>query len=320
MVTTDGMERADSPHIRHHVLRDRSHVAAILMIVLIGVLWGLNWPVVKFMLAEMPPLTIRAVAFPSAALLLVLVARLAGHRIWPSRSDLMPMIVTGMFLVFGFNVLATFGQLATETSRAAIIAYTMPALTAVLAVVFLRERLDWRIVTALLIGMAALAVLISEDAAVITSGWMGPTVMMSAALSWALGNVALKSREWSLSPLALTVWFFVISSMAAWPLVLIFEPPWMQTWPSRPILVAFAYHVLGPMVVCYALWTLALGRLSTTTAAISTLTAPIVGVGSAVLVLGEQATWQKFAALAMVVVSVLMTILPRANGKRRRSR
>ncbi len=317
MAGADVMERADSPHIRHHVLRDRKRIGAIFMIVLIGVLWGLNWPVVKFMLTEMPPLTIRAAAFPLAALLLGLVAALAGHRLRPSRDDLLPMVVTGLFLVFGFNVLTTFGQLVTETSRAAIIAYTMPVLTAVLAVIFLRERLEWRIVAALIIGIAALAVLISEDNAVMTSGLTGPVIMMAAALSWALGNVALKSRTWSLSPLALTVWFFVISTVLCWPLMLIFEPPWRQTWPTQPILLAFAYHVLGPMVVCYALWTLALGRLSATTAAISTLTAPIVGVGSAVFFLDEQATWQKFAALAMVVASVLMTILPRMGQDRR---
>ena len=60
--------------------------------------------------------------------------------------------------------------------------------------------------------------------------------MLLAALSWALGNVALKAREWSLSSLALTVWFFVASSLFIWPFVLIFEPPWQQTVPSAPVL------------------------------------------------------------------------------------
>lgn len=283
------------------------------MIVLIGILWGLNWPAVKFMLSEMPPLTIRAVAFPLAALLLTLVARLAGHDMRPSRDEWFPIVVTGLFLVFGFNVLTTFGQMVTETSRAAIIAYTMPALTAVLAVVFLRERLEWRVVAALVIGMAALAILISEDAAVVSSGSAGPIIMLLAALSWALGNVALKARQWRLSPLVLTVWFFVISSLACWPLVIAFEPPWHQTLPSPSILLTLGYHVLGPMVVCYTLWALVLGRLSVTTATISTLTAPIVGVSSAVFFLDEQVTWQKSLALSMVLASILITLLPRVK-------
>lgn len=297
-------------------MRDQASTLSILSIVFIGILWGLNWPAVKLMLAEIPPLTIRAVAFPLAALLLTLVARLIGHGLKPSRNDWLPIIITGLFLVFGFNVLTTFGQLMTETSRAAIIAYTMPALTAVLAVVLLRERLEWRTIVALAVGMAALGVLISEDSAILDSGSAGPIIMLLAALSWALGNVALKARVWSLSPLALTVWFFVVSSIACWPLVLAFEPPWKQTWPSIPILLTMTYHVLGPMVVCYALWTLAVGRLSATTAAVSTLTAPIVGVGSAVFILGDQVTWQKILSLLMVVTSILLTLLPRAGRQR----
>ena len=297
-------------------MRDQASPLSILTIVFIGVLWGLNWPAVKLMLAEIPPLTIRAVAFPFAALMLALVARLMGHGLRPSRDDRLPIIITGLFLVFGFNVLTTFGQLLTETSRAAIIAYTMPALTAVLAVVYLGERLDWRVTIALVVGTAALGVLLSEDGAILASGSAGPIIMLSAALSWALGNVALKARAWSLSPLALTVWFFVVSSLACWPLVLAFEPPWRQTWPSFPVLLTMAYHVLGPMVVCYALWTLALGRLSATTAAVSTLTAPVVGVGSAVFILGDPVTWQKTVSLLMVVTSILLTLLPRADRQR----
>jgi drug/metabolite transporter (DMT)-like permease len=292
-------------------LNDRAGVLPILTIVLIGILWGLNWPAVKFMLGEMPPLTMRAVAFPMAASLLALVAWLAGHDMLPKRQEWRPLVVTGLFLIFGFNVLTTFGQMVTETSRAAIIAYTMPAMTAVLAMIVLHERLTWRVVAALGIGMAALVVLISEDVALVAADPAGTILMLLAALSWAIGNVALKAREWRLSPLVLTVWFFTISSLACWPLVIVFEPPWHQTWPSPSILLVLGYHVLGPMVICYALWALSLGRLSVTTAAISTLTAPIVGVSSAVVLLDEQMTWQKTVALLMVVVSILMTLLPR---------
>lgn len=294
-------------------MRDRTGVASVLVIVLIGILWGLNWPAVKFMLTEMPPLTIRAVAFPLAASLLALVALFTKQDLRPSRDDRLPIVVTGLFLIFGFNVLTTFGQLVTETSKAAIIAYTMPAWTAVLAVLFLRERLEMRVVAALIMGMAALALLISEDAAAVTSGKAGPVILLLAALSWALGNVALKLRRWSLSPLALTVWFFVVSSIACWPLVLVFEPPWEQAWPSWPVLLAMTYHVLGPMVICYALWTLSLGRLSATTAAIATLTAPIVGVSSAMIILDDPVTWQKVTSLLMVVASILATLLPRTK-------
>lgn len=294
---------------------DRTGSRSILTVLLIGLLWGLNWPAVKFMLTEMPPLTIRAVAFPLAALLLAMVARIMGHGMRPARKDRLPIVMTGLLLVFGFNILTSFGQLVTETSKAAIIAYTMPALTAFFATIFLGERLGLRLMTALAVGMAALAVLASEDVAALAAEPEGPAIMLLAALSWALGNVALKARRWSLSPLALTVWFFAVSSVVAWPLVLVFEPPWQQSWPSMPILLTMTYHVLGPMVVCYLLWTIALGRLSATVAAISTLTAPMIGVSSAVILLGEPVTWQKVMALLMVVTSIFVTLVPHADRR-----
>ena len=78
-----------------------------------------------------------------------------------------------------------------------------------------------------------------------------------------------------------------------------------------------AFHVLGPMIVCYVLWTILVGRLPATVAAISTLTAPIVGVLSAVLILDDPLTWQKCLALAMIVMSIAVTLLPPAQEKRK---
>lgn len=299
----------DRPYGVDHVTQ-KTGAAPIPTVLLIGLLWGLNWPAVKFMLSEMPPITIRAVAFPLAALMLTIIARARGHQLRPAPEDRLAIAVTGLLVIFGFNVLTALGQMLTETSKAAIIAYTMPALTAGLAAAFLGERMGWRTAIALAVGMAGLAVLASEDVTALITEPLGPTIMLLAALSWALGNVALKARKWSLSPLALTIWFFVVSSIFCWPLVLIFEPPWQQSWPSAPIVWTLMYHAFGPMVICYALWTALVGKVSATVAAIASLMAPIVGVLSAVILLGDPLTWHKLLALTMVLASILMTQLP----------
>ncbi len=156
--------------------------------------------------------------------------------------------------------------------------------------------------------MAGLAVLASRDFSALLRDPTGPGIMLAAALSWSIGNIALKSRTWTLSPLAMAMWFFAISSVLAWPLVLIFEPLADQHMPSLPVLLTLGYHILGPMVVCYLLWTVLLGRLPATVAAISTLTAPIVGVSSAVVLLGDELTWQIVTALALIVGSIALTL------------
>ncbi len=284
----------------------------LLTVVLIGLLWGLNWPAVKFMLTEIPPMTIRAVAFPVAAVCLAVIAWGRGERLKPVPGEILAMIFTGLLVICGFNVLTALGQMLTETSKAAIIAYTMPAMTAGFAAVFLGERLGRARLIALAVGMGGLVVLASEDFSALISDPVGPAVMLLAALSWALGNVALKARKWQLSSLSLTVWFFVASSVFIWPLVLIFEPPWQQTLPSAPVLATLLYHALGPMVICYALWTALVGRLSASVAAITSLLAPVVGVLSAVVLLGDPVTWQKIVALGMILISIKLAIAPQS--------
>jgi len=296
-------------------LNQKAGGASALTVLLIGFLWGANWPAVKFMLTEIPPFTIRAVAFPIAAVLLAVIALVRRESLLPARQDWLPIVVTGLLVVFGFNVLVTLGQVLTETSKAAIIAFTMPALTAALAVVFLGERLGLFRRLALLAGMGGLCVLASENVSALIAEPLGPLIMLLAAFSWALGTVAMKSRQWSVSPLALTVWFFVAASIACWPLVLIFEPLTAQTWPTSPIILTMAYHVLGPMVVCYALWTAMLHRLPATVAALATLMTPVVGVGLSVLLLGDSMTWQKAVALLMILVSIALTLAPNEKQK-----
>ena len=294
-----------------------SGAAPIFAVCLIGLLWGLNWPAVKFMLSEMPPLTVRGTAFPLAALFLTVIVLSRRKRLMPDRKDVLPIIWTGLLIVFGFNVFTVIGQLLTETSKAAIIAFTMPAFTAGFAVLFLGDKLSARTLVALALGMGGLAALASEDIDLLVAEPVGPLVMLGAAISWALGNIALKARSWSLDPLALTVWFFVVSAAALWPFIIAFEPPWQQSWPSAPIVATMVFHVLGPMVTCYVIWTMLVSRLPATIAAIASLMTPVVGVLSSVLILGDAPTWQKFAALAMIVASIALTQIPAVSTSSR---
>ncbi|SEK72352.1 Threonine/homoserine efflux transporter RhtA [Roseovarius nanhaiticus] len=284
------------------------------MVALVGLLWGLNWPAVKFMLREVPPLTLRAAGFTGGTVVLYIVLHVLGHRLRPAPREAGAIAVAGVFVVFGFNLLTAMGQMLTDASRAAIIAYTMPAITAILASIFLRERLGWRRILAVMIGMAGLAVLASVDLGALMAAPAGALLMLGAALSWSIGNVLVQARVWSLTPLALTFWFFVVSTGLAWPLALWLEPEGLRQMPSGATWAVFAFHVAGPMATCYLLWSVLLRRLPATVAAISILTAPVVGVLSAVLLLGEPVSWQKIVALGLIVLSIAITLIARPTA------
>ncbi len=286
-----------------------------MLVALVGILWGLNFPAVKFMLIDVPPLTLRAAGFTGGAIVLLIIVRGLGHRLTPARGEALPIIAAGLFVLFGFNILTALGQLFTEASRAAIIVYTMPAITAVLAAIFLKDRLTGRRILAVLIGLAGLGVMASGNLTALIAAPLGPFLMLMAALSWSIGNVLVQGRQWSLSPLALTFWFFVLSLLLAWPLALWLEPPSARHLPPLPTIAVFAFHVAGPMATCYLLWAVLLRRLPATVAAISILTAPTVGVISSIVLLGEPVSWQKLLALGLIVLSIAITLKWAPSGR-----
>lgn len=293
------------------LLANTRHIYVVAFLI-IGFLWGLNWPAVKFILTEVPPLTLRAVSFTAAAAILLQVVLLLRQPIGIRKDEFIPTAIVGVFLIFGFNVLTAFGQVLLETSKATIIAYTMPSITAILATIYLRERIGFKLLCALLMAMGGLAVLASENLTILIEQPLGPVIMLLAALSWSVGNVGLKSRNWRLQPLPLTVWFFFFSSVVIWPFVFIYEPIWDQDWPGIGVLGALAFHILGPMITCYILWAFLIARLPTTIAAISVMTAPVVGVVSSILFLDDVLTWQKFISLAAIILSI--TVASRQNA------
>ena len=191
-----------------------------------------------------------------------------------------------------------------ETSKATIIAYTMPLLTAILAAIYLRERIGFNVLAALMLAICGLIILASDNFLALIKNPLGPTIMVFAAISRAIGNVGLKSRTWHLEPLAFTVWFFVFSSLAVWPLVFIYETLRTQKWPKIRLIGVLIFHSLGPMLTCYVVWALMVARLPTTIASISVLTTPVVGVLSPALLLSDTFTWQKLVALMAVILSI----------------
>lgn len=288
---------------------NKSQAVAASLVLTIGVLWGLNWPAVKVLLGALPPWTLRALAFALGTVLLAAIARATGESLSVPKQDRKAIIGASLLTVFGFNLLTAFGQLLTETSKAAIIAFTMPMWAALLSSIFLKERLGLNRLISLALGMGGLAVLLNSNGAEYFDHPAGFVVMLAAAISWAAGTVLMKGHAWSIEPLARAAWLVGISSVPAVTGALLFERPWTLAWPPVSAFAVFAYHVVGPVAICYAAWTVLIGRLPASTAAIGTLLIPVVGVLSSSLLLGDELTLPKLTALGLIVASVAIVFI-----------
>lgn len=269
--------------------------------------WGLNWPAIKVLLTGATPWTLRAAGLSAGALLLAGATLAMGQSLRIERRYWGSLAVAGVLNVAAFNVLAVFAQMSMTASRAAILTYTMPLWSVLFAGLLLKERIDMIRGIALALGATGISLLAAPFWPAIASGRIpaGLAFVLAAAVAWAAGTVYLKWASPKGDPLALTTWQFTIGAAIASLGMLLFEVPRLDL--GRPdILAAFAYHVVFPQAVAYALWFGLMARVQASRAALGTLLVPIVAVASSSLWLGEHLSLLDFTGFAAILGAIVI--------------
>lgn len=288
---------------------------AVLGVPLLGVLWGLNWPAVRLCLVEIPPWTLRTTGMAAAGLCLLLAALLTGRPLVVPRAHRLRLVASGLLTLATFNVLLAFAQLHAATSRAAIVAFTMPVWTALLAWPVLGERPDRRRLSGLGLGLGGLAALglplLRADGLTIGLLWA-----LLGGMSWAAGTVVAK--RWPVAAPALPVagWQLLVGAGGAGLGMVLFEGLPRTQVISPVTAAALAYHVLFAQALAYLLWFAILPRLPAGVTTLGTLLVPAVGVLGAMALLGERPTAFDLAGLVLVIAAAATILLPPARPAR----
>lgn len=293
---------------------------ALLLVAILTVLWGVNFPSIKIAVSEMPPWTFRVLCVLCGSTGLLAIGRLVlGHSLRIPREDLPTLAAAALLNVTGWQLFAAFGLMVIEAGRGAIIAYTMPLWASVIAWPLLGERLTKSRIAGLLLGLAGIAVLIGPDLRTLSGAPGGALLMLGASLCWAAGTVTIKSRQWAMPVITMTGWQLMLGGIPIIIGMLVFEWGAEINALSPRGLIAVIYSAVVPMIICHLIWYTLVGMLPTAVAAISTLAIPIVGVYSSALLLGEQVGTREWLALALVVAALgIVLALPAVSRILRR--
>lgn len=289
---------------------------AVVLIIAISLLWGLNWPAMKLVVGELSPWTFRVVCVAVAGGSLLLLACIGGERVLPPRHLWLPLALLSLFTVTLWHMLTAFALITIGGGRAAVLAFTMPLWASMLSVIVLRERLRWRQLTALGLGLAGIALLLLPELERAGTLPVGYLLMIAAAMCWGIGTVGQKLKSWQIGILALAGWQLVIGGIpivAVWA-VLEPSPDFSRLTPLG--LAALAYVVFVALVFCFSSYIRLVSLLPANIAAISTLAIPVVGLWSSGLLLGEPIGIADAVALALIV-SALALVLLRPTTKQR---
>ncbi len=299
------------------VSADQDHLPRRLWWLLAGLTfaWGFNWTAMKVALGEVPPWTFRTLCLGFGSAVLFLALRLGGQRLAVPRGQWRRLAMLAFFNITCWNVLIAFGMTMIPSGRAAILAYTMPALAIPLSVWILGERLTLRKLGGLALGMAGLALVLGEAALGLGSAPVGSLLVLGAAASWALGVVLQKRYPMAMPAGPYSAWIMLLGGLPIFACALLFDDlgalAGIGLWPALGV----AYNVLVAFAWAHWAWIKLATSVSVTVFSLSMLVIPVVGVISGMLFLGERPSWAEYGALVLVLGSLLSVAVPRRAAR-----
>ena len=162
-MTAEPGAKESAPPSTPAVPANRITAGALIPVAIVTLGWGCNWPVLKMGVAELAPLTFRAVTLPFSAIGLLAIAVLAGDSIRIPRALWGRLALLALFNITFWNGLVLFGIQQMPAGRSVILAFTMPVWSVLFSLALLHEPLSKRKLVGMALGVLGLGVLLGED-------------------------------------------------------------------------------------------------------------------------------------------------------------
>lgn len=270
---------------------------------------GANVPVAKLLAEALPiPLIAFLRCLLAVAVLLPLALAIEGRR-RPEPRVLGNLALQAVFGTALYNIALLAGLRLTSALEGGIMLATLPAVTAIGAALWLKERLRpaaWIAVGLAAVGMAALNL-----AGAATGGGgslLGNMLVLAAVCGEAIYVLLAKRIAGRVGVVTASLWMQVFSALVLAPLAL---PVWPGSAPFDGWVVALlVFHGLTASVLALLLWFNGLRRVSASLAGVFAIFLPATAVALSVVWLGEPFGAAHAAGFALMAGSLLVATWP----------
>jgi O-acetylserine/cysteine efflux transporter len=275
----------------------------LLLALVVVVVWGVNFVLIKVGLHGVPPMLLGALRFTFAAVPAVFfVKRPRLPWFW--------LVAYGATISLGqFAFLFSAMYVGMPAGLASLVLQAQAFFTLLFAALFLHERFRAHNIVGLVIAAGGLAVIGMQSGHAVTLA--GFILTLCAAVMWALGNIVTK-KVGKIDLVALVVWGSLIP-----PVPFLLLSYWLEG-PQRIVaalsnisvnsVLAIAYLAYLATLLGYGLWSRLLSRHPASQVVPFSLLVPIVGLASAALLLGERLSTVEIAGAAVVMVGLAVNV------------
>ncbi len=286
---------------------------AVGALILLALIWGYAWVVMKVALGYAEPLTFAAMRAVLSAVFLMLVLLVSRRSLKPRALGL--TVLLGLLQTTGFAGLVMWALHSGGAGRTSVLTYTMPFWLLLMAWVALGENLRGLQWLAVALALGGLIFILDPWR---LHGVVSSVLAVGGGFCWALSAVVAKliHKRHAVDLLSLTAWQMMLGVV---PLVIVAlltatkAPVW-----SASFIWALAYNVLLANGLAWVLWLFVLKALPAGTTGVSSLANPALGVLFAWIQLGERPGLTDAIGMALIVVGlVVLTVWEIARGASR---
>jgi O-acetylserine/cysteine efflux transporter len=275
----------------------------LLLALVVIIVWGMNFVVIKIGLHEMPPMLLGALRFLLAAFPAVLFIK-------------RPQIPLRWLLAYGLTI--SLGQFAFLFSAmsvgmpaglASLVLQAQAFFTLLFAVVLLGERFRLVNLFGLLVAAGGLLLIGSQGNGLMTLA--GFLLTLCAAAMWAMGNIVTRKLG-KVNLIGLVVWGSLVPPLPFFALSWLLEGPEVIESALRGFtldtLLVLVYLAFGATILGYGLWSRLLSRYPASQVAPFSLLVPVVGLTSSALLLDERLSSLQLLGALLVMLGLLLNV------------
>jgi drug/metabolite transporter (DMT)-like permease len=292
-------------------------------LLIVYIVWGSTYLGIRIAVREgagFPPFAMAGTRILVAASILLLWGALARRKLRPTRGDLVVFASSGLLLWLGGNGLVSWAEQRAESGYTALLVGSAPLWTTIVESFLDRRPPTWRLLVALLIGLAGVAVL---NYPVMRHGSsadvMSALALILAVMSWGFGSVFQKRHPVSLPGEANAAYQLLFGSVALLTVSLLVGEP--KPTPTPAAFAAWGYLVIFGSVIAFTSFVKALQLLPVSVVMTYAYVNPVIAVLLGWAILGEQITLWTLAGSVLVILGVMGVFheMRRARTARRRA-
>ena len=283
----------------------------------VAVIWGLGWPAGRVVANDILPFAASWLRYVIATVSFLIFMQMSGQWMFPNRSEWRRLFMIGFISTVMYQAFFMFGMQYTAAGDASLMITFNPLFTAILAVVFIGERMHLNLIIGLFMGITGVAILFYYSPNVdlpFSERVLGNMLIACAALSWACNTILMKRAMTSpanaatrpLNPLELTVWSSVAGLLILTPITVAEAMTQGISVPSQSGWIGIVFLALFSTVIAYVWFADGIVKIGASMSALYVYLVPPFGIIGGFVLLGEKLGVSLLFAFVLITGGVII--------------